>query len=1007
MKNYICIRDILLFVFILLLTAPKVVAQPYLPTVPDSVQAYYRSMLLSLGIEPLQAGFPLEAKQKILQVLDSGGDAVIAGYFYRDLDKNGQFNPGEELGATLLGLPEINVEGIKTNAHFNCYWFDPVPSGKSCKITYEYDGIEPVITVMKPHRGLNIFHIPVNPEKPLVYIVSHSHFDAEWEMTYEQYLDIEIPHIKQRLDLLQDDPAHCFFNDEEIVTRPFVERVDSRYVEMLRQGMIDGMIEPKGMITQSELTMPYGESLIRGITFGERLLSDLLGIEVRPDVFVSIDQYGYGFQIPQIIKKSGRDYFLIGEYLWRDEDSYRIPHTDPEVRKRSEFWLEGSDGSKVLAYREHYYRMAEYHPVWGLNFGPRYTPILPHNSVLNFDGTDFCPPNVNLSAKVDSLNKTNGSYKYIISSPTSFFRAIESCPEIPSFTSECFINYWSGVYESRVEGRLLNRRLENRILATESMATLAAEEGMRYPREIMDEAWYLLLINQNHDPMMSPMFIPGLYEGAVLPRYETAASYIDAGLTGTLNWLTTEITANQQPGTPVTVFNPLTRKRSVVVQASLPSHLSSVRVTDLHGNVVHSQVISNSPMETNMAFLAEELPALGWRTYYVKDTLASAGQLSAGVKADMNLMENEHIRVELGNGSVRRITDKASGTVVFQAGEKAGINEVMIWKDEGCISIVKPVDGNDIADFIDNPEAVLMARSSDVTDPEVNVLEAGPVRGVIQTSYPLDWGTFSQKIILDAGSRVIRFEARVLWDAENKIRELNGRRVRVAFHTGYNDARVFCDIPFGVMEWDQSEQIRPVNSWLSIENGESGAAFCHRGPQSIQVVDDVVYMTLFRSVLEPPAEVAGCGWDNPADEAAENGGHVINYSVYVYPGNWKTARVPQVAAEGNTPVFTGLPVRTAGKLPGEDSYLSLESDHLVVTTFKLTEYSDSGVILRLYNPTGETASGIIHTGFFHGQAEVVNFREEVIQTLSWVDHNLAVRAKPYEILTIRFKYDNP
>lgn len=990
----------------------------------EAVLTSYGKVLSSANISPIQANFPLEAKRRILNAIGKEGRAVIAGFFYRDLDKNSRYDLGEELGATLLGGPKLDAQGISEHRYFNCYWFDAVMPGRPYRLSYEHDGVEPVRAEIQPKAGLNIFHVRITPTKPLVYVIPHSHYDTEWVLTHEQYLKIEIPQVQQRLDLLQVDPAHGFYNDDEAVIRPFVERAGRKYVDMLRQGIVDGMVEPKGSIVQNELTMPYGESLIRNMTNGERILSDALGLRIRPEVFASIDQYGYGSQIPQIIKKAGRDYFLVGEYLGRDEESHRIPHSNPDVRKRSEFWLQGLDGSKVLAYRDPYYHFPKYPPATAdLAFGPRYTPVLSHNSALNFQGADNVAPIKELTTYLDTLNAANGLFKYIISPTTSLFRAVEKSPGIPTYTSESFINHWSGVYESRVQGRIRSRRIENKILAAESLATIAGLKGMSYPQSILDEAWYLLLLNQHHDPIMSPMANPGLYEGSVLPRHDNAEAQTDAALAGTLNWLATEITANQQPGIPVIVFNPLASRRSMVVQARVPAKLSSVRVNDLHGKRVRSQVLSKSAMETSIAFLADDLPALGWRTYYVSNTPGADPQSSAGVTATENLIENEHLRIELKSGLIQRIIEKGSGTAVFQADTSAGVNEVLIWRDEGCISIVKPIDKNEVAAFVHNPKAELVGRSSGAANRKVTVLETGPARGALQIEYNLDWGVFVQKISVDAGARVIRFATDVRWDSADKISALNGRRVRVAFNSTYKNAKVFADIPFGVIEWKQSEIIRPVNSWLGIESGTNGAAFCHRGPQSIQVVDDTVYMTLFRSVVEtaltkqnavkpvntvgnptvvePPRERSKCGWDNPADKAAEDGEHTINYSVYIHPGDWKTANVPNAAAGENAPVFVRVPYGNKGMLAGEDSLVSVKPTALVVTAVKPTEYSKSGTIVRLYNPTNVPISGTLATGFPQGGAEVVNFREERIRILAGEGSEFALTVAPYEIMTVR------
>ena len=117
------------------------------------------------------------------------------------------------------------------------------------------------------------------------------------------------------------------------------------------------------------------------------------------------------------------------------------------------------------------------------------------------------------------------------------------------------------------------------------------------------------------------------------------------------------------------------------------------------------------------------------------------------------------------------VIDKNSGTTVFRAEETAGINEVLIWKDEGCISVVLPRDENEVADFIDNPEAELVARSSKAKNRKVTVLENGPARSTLKVEYNLDWGLFVQKISLEAGSRVIRFSTEVLWNPEERIKQ--------------------------------------------------------------------------------------------------------------------------------------------------------------------------------------------------------------------------------------------
>jgi hypothetical protein len=450
-----------------------------------------------------------------------------------------------------------------------------------------------------------------------------------------------------------------------------------------------------------------------------------------------------------------------------------------------------------------------------------------------------------------------------------------------------------------------------------------------------------------------------------------------------------------------------------VVEAEIPSGKGAVSVRDRGGRLSPCQARTTPDGTTSVAFLAEELPAVGWKTYYLS---RSAGEgtgedrdhgRTTPVRASADCLENEFVRIDVSNGQITSVTEKTTGTVVMKSGGNTGINELLIWKDEGCISVIRPVDGNDIVHFIGNPDATLVGRSSGVKGKRVEVVESGPVRGTMKVSFELDMGRFVQFVSLEAGSPVIRFRTDVIWEPGDRLVPGAGRRVRVAFTTAYRDAAVSCDIPFGVIPWEQSETIRPTNSWLGVDSGKTGLAFCHSGPPSIQAVKDVVYMTLFRSVLEPTyakEDLLRCSWDNAADQAADAGRHVIDYSVHVHPGGWEAAHTPEVVRRLNTPVFARRTNRHSGfkgpLLPGERSYISLEPADLVMTAFKPAEYSEDGTVARFYNPTARTVSAQLEIGFPHELLETTNFREERIARIEGSSpYRLTVG--PFEIVTVK------
>ncbi len=98
-----------------------------------------------------------------------------------------------------------------------------------------------------------------------------------------------------------------------------------------------------GMWVEPDLNMPDGESLVRQLLVGKRWFKQDYGVDVR--IGWNPDSFGYTWQLPQIYKKSGVDYFVTQKMAWNDTN--QLPF--------KLFWWESPDGSKVLAYFPHDY----------------------------------------------------------------------------------------------------------------------------------------------------------------------------------------------------------------------------------------------------------------------------------------------------------------------------------------------------------------------------------------------------------------------------------------------------------------------------------------------------------------------------------------------------------------------------------------------------------------------------------------------------------------------------
>ena len=106
-----------------------------------------------------------------------------------------------------------------------------------------------------------------------------------------------------------------------------------------------------GMWVEPDLNMPDGESLVRQLLVGKRWYKQAYGVDVR--IGWNPDSFGYTWQLPQIYKKSGVDYFVTQKMTWNDTN--QLPF--------KLFWWESPDGSKVLTYFPHDYANDNLNPV--------------------------------------------------------------------------------------------------------------------------------------------------------------------------------------------------------------------------------------------------------------------------------------------------------------------------------------------------------------------------------------------------------------------------------------------------------------------------------------------------------------------------------------------------------------------------------------------------------------------------------------------------------------------
>ena len=171
-----------------------------------------------------------------------------------------------------------------------------------------------------------------------VALIAHSHLDIAYYWRRIHAVQKNLRTVLIQLRLMDKYPDFKYTH-----TQPYVyETLEKYYPEVfeeLKEKVANGQFEPVGaMYVEPDCNVPSAESLIRQCLYGQQTYKRMFGKTVNnawlPDVF------GNSWILPQILKKSGVEYFVSNKMsTWNDTN--RFPHNN--------FIWRGIDGSDVLA----------------------------------------------------------------------------------------------------------------------------------------------------------------------------------------------------------------------------------------------------------------------------------------------------------------------------------------------------------------------------------------------------------------------------------------------------------------------------------------------------------------------------------------------------------------------------------------------------------------------------------------------------------------------------------
>ena len=824
--------------------------------------------------------------------------------------------------------------------------------------------------------------------------VGNSHIDMAWLWPWTETVEVVRNTFQSVLDLMREYPDFKFTMSSARTYEWMQEKYPDMF-EQIKQRVKEGRWEViGGMWVEPDLNMPDGESLVRQILLGKRYFQKNFGADIK--IGWNPDSFGYNWQLPQIYKKSGIDYFVTSKLLWAT-DYTKFPYRL--------FWWEAPDGSRLLTYFPHEYAndfnpeqithdFSAYAP---LIYGPKLTDT-PQLLYLYGIGDHGGGPTRTMLDQANRLRDPNTVFPKIdFTTAKEFFADLnQELPKltVPTWNDELYFEYHRGVYTSQADTKQRIRHDEELMLDAEKYASLASLFGRSYPQGQFELAWKNLLFDHFHD---------------VMPGSGIAVNYLDAKRNledvarsakevkdGALDEIIAHINT-QEDGVPVVIFNSLSWPRTEVVEvaAQLPAQSGQVEVVDASGHRVDSQLLAMDPA-TNRArlLILADTPAFGYKTYFVRSTaknkVSSESKTGQAVQASGTLLNNADLQVKVDpqTGCITSLFDLRSQTEALSPAET----------DTGGPRTL--ACGNLLQAFYDRPKRwdawnidsdfEKQHWDLDKAD-EVKLVEGGPLRAVIRVKKHFQNSTFVQDITMYAGVPRVDVKMQVDWREKHIL-------LKVAFPLSVHSDKATFEIPYGSIERpttrntpaEQAKFEVPAQRWGDLSDTKHGFSLLNDSKYGYDLRGNVLRLSLLRSPEWP-------------DPHADEGHHEFTYSLYPHAGTWRDAQTVRRGYELNYKLMAMGSQKHEGILSGEYSFVRVEPDNVVLTAVKKSEDDDS-VVLRFYEWAGRDGDITLHLPAGAQSASETDLMERSIADLAVYHDAVTVHTRPYEIKTLKVRF---
>ena len=796
--------------------------------------------------------------------------------------------------------------------------------------------------------------------------IGHTHIDCAWLWDLYQTRHKAVRSFATMLKLMERYPDFKFMSSQPLLYKMVKEDQPELY-ERIKDAIKRGQWQPEGgMWVEADCNLSSGESLVRQFLHGQEFFQKEFGQRTRtlwlPDVF------GYSAAMPQILKKSGVDYFMTSKLSWSE---FNLSPYDT-------FQWKGIDGSEVLthftpsrdfgaeqgdlAYFTTYNAMLNPNQIRG-GWQRFQQKALDNHFIVSYgygDGgggsTDWMIENARrMSVPLPGTPVVKQTM------PREFFEQLEERvkddPRLPKWSGELYLEYHRGTYTAMARNKRFNRKMELALRDAEFLCTYAHQVcGFEYPAQQLHDLWETVLTLQFHD-ILPGSSIKKVYDDA-LEMYTDAMEKVSAIKEQAMNAIAHDLTGD------VIAFNSLSMVRDDVIWFDAPENVTALR--DADGVEYAVQFVEGKAC----AFVMDMPPMTAKPLYFVTGTPSE-------FKMDVSAKGFDTPFFKGTFDSAMRITsmvDKRNGRELCKEGK--ALNSIVCYENRP-----HNYDAWDINIYYDQ-------KQWDVTDVTgVDVISEGPVLTKLRVHYAFNNSTIDQDVVFYTAIDRVDFDTTVDWKEQHYM-----LKAHFPVDIFYNDATF--DIQYGNVKrathkntsWDVARFEVCAHKWADVSEAGYGFSLMNDCKYGYSVDENSMALTLLKSSTNPNPE---------ADQEV----HHFTYSIMPHHGDWREAGTPLMAYMLNIPVMV---TRGEGKKAALPSFVDVDQENVLVEVVK-QQLDGEDTILRLYECYGMRTDVTMTLNRKPASVKITNMLEDELSDANVEGNQVKFTLKPYEIITFKVK----